>query len=39
MSLVGKEIVHEIVMFKAMAADQRAMASAELDISSIPEGT
>jgi len=35
---VGKEVVHDIVAYKAMAADMRAMASIEIQIGDIPEG-
>ncbi|EYC12004.1 hypothetical protein Y032_0048g1560 [Ancylostoma ceylanicum] len=35
----GKEIVQTLVTFKAMAADQRALASIEVNMDEIPEGT
>ncbi|CAJ0602921.1 unnamed protein product [Cylicocyclus nassatus] len=34
----GKEIVQTLVSFKAMAADQRALASIEISMDDIPEG-
>ncbi|CAI4227948.1 unnamed protein product [Auanema sp. JU1783] len=34
----GKEVVQTLVSYKAMAADQRALASIEINMSDIPEG-
>ena len=36
--LAGKEIVQKIVIFKSMSADQRALASIEIDLADVPEG-
>ncbi|KAE9421051.1 hypothetical protein Angca_008790 [Angiostrongylus cantonensis] len=35
----GKEVVQTLVIFKAMAADQRALASIEVNMNDIPEGS
>lgn len=34
----GKEVVQTMVSYKAMAADQRALAAIEIKLSDIPEG-
>lgn len=34
----GKEVVQTLVIYKAMAADQRALASIEINMSDVPEG-
>uniref|UniRef100_A0A914WHI6 Rieske domain-containing protein n=1 Tax=Plectus sambesii TaxID=2011161 RepID=A0A914WHI6_9BILA len=36
---IAKEAVHDIVAYKSMAADMRALASIEVEIGDIPEGT
>uniref|UniRef100_A0AC35TVE8 Cytochrome b-c1 complex subunit Rieske, mitochondrial n=1 Tax=Rhabditophanes sp. KR3021 TaxID=114890 RepID=A0AC35TVE8_9BILA len=36
--MAGKEIVQKLVTYKAMAADQKALASIEIDLSTIPLG-
>ena len=34
----GKEIVQTLVTYKAMAADQRALAAIEIKLADVPEG-
>lgn len=36
--LAAREVIQKIVIYKSMAADQRALASIEVNLSEIPEG-
>lgn len=36
--LAAKELVQTLVVYKSMAADQRALAAIEIDMNAIPEG-
>lgn len=36
--LTAKEVAQKIVYYKSMSADQRALASIEIDLADVPEG-
>jgi hypothetical protein len=36
--LAAKEVIQTLVVYKSMAADQRALAAIEIDMNAVPEG-
>lgn len=36
--MAAKELVQTLVIYKSMAADQRALAAIEIDMNAVPEG-